>query len=110
MPFELGLDIGCRRFKGGKWSSKRCLILETDKYRYQAALSDMSNSDIEVHKNRPAEVVRVARNWLNAQARSSAPGPAEVWDAFTIFMLDNYQYLRAQGYSRSNISSSLLTS
>src|SRR5688500_11733451 len=28
MPFELGVDVGCRLFKRGKWSRKRCLILE----------------------------------------------------------------------------------
>ena len=39
MPFELGLDIGCIRFKGGKWSRKKCLILEAERYRYKAALS-----------------------------------------------------------------------
>ena len=28
VPFELGLDVGCRLFKGGQWARKRCLILE----------------------------------------------------------------------------------
>ncbi|WP_304282133.1 hypothetical protein [Caulobacter segnis] len=34
MPLELGLDIGCKRFRGAPWSDKRCLILETERYRY----------------------------------------------------------------------------
>lgn len=55
MPFELGLDVGCRRFKRGRWSAKKCLILEAQKYRYQAALSDMSNSDIAVHNDNPVD-------------------------------------------------------
>lgn len=25
MPFELGIDVGCRLFKRGRWSTKRCL-------------------------------------------------------------------------------------
>ena len=58
MPFELGLDVGCRLFKAGRSSGKRCLILEAERYRYQAALSDMSNSDIAAHGNDPEEVVR----------------------------------------------------
>src|SRR5882762_11251280 len=44
MPFELGIDVGCRRFKTG-CRQKVSLILETRKYRYQAALSDMAGSD-----------------------------------------------------------------
>src|SRR5437870_3563281 len=31
MPLELGLDIGCKRFKSGKWQHKRCLILEAER-------------------------------------------------------------------------------
>lgn len=27
MPFELGLDIGCQRFKGDKWSAKKVFDL-----------------------------------------------------------------------------------
>ena len=62
MPFELGLDIGCRVFAHGIQSQKRCLILETEQYEYQKALSDLSNSDIKRHLNKPEEVVRQVRN------------------------------------------------
>jgi hypothetical protein len=55
IPFELGLDVGCRLFKAGRSSEKRCLILEAERYRYQAALSDMSNSDIAAHGNDPVQ-------------------------------------------------------
>ncbi len=104
MPFELGLDVGCIRFRGGKWSSrKKCLILESEKYRYQAALSDMSNSDIGVHGNDPEEVVRIVRDWLVEQAKISAPGPARIWGAFNEFMAYNYDRLKSEGYSDKNI-------
>ena len=68
MPFELGLDVGCRLFKAGRFSEKRCLILEAERYRYQAALSDMSNSDIAVHGNDPVQAAREVRNWLRNEA------------------------------------------
>jgi hypothetical protein len=103
MPFELGIDIGCIRFKGGKWSRKKCLILEEKKYRYQAALSDLSNSDIQAHGKDPKEVVRVVRNWLSAQGRVSAPGPAQIWGAFNDFFGDNYDRLIGEGYSKEDI-------
>ncbi|HLG19789.1 MAG TPA: hypothetical protein VI895_08245 [Bdellovibrionota bacterium] len=104
MPFELGLDVGCRLFGKGTWPNKRCLILETEKYRYQAAISDLSNSDIAVHDDDPQEVVTIVRNWLAANAASKAsPGPSAVWGAFLDFMSDNYDILKARGFSDRDI-------
>ena len=103
MPFELGLDVGCRLFGKGRWSKKRCLILEADQYRYQAAISDLSNSDIGVHGNEPQEVVSEVRNWLNNNAGLQASGPSTIWGAFVDFMSDNYDALKARGFSDRDI-------
>lgn len=103
MPFELGIDVGCRLFKGGARSTKKCLILEAQRYRYQAALSDLSNSDIGVHSNKPEKAAAEIRNWLNTQCRLKAPGPAKIWGAFNDFMGDNYDRLSARGFSPKNI-------
>lgn len=103
MPFELGLDVGCRRFKGGQWTTKRCLILEAERYRYQAAISDLSNSDIAVHGNVPADVITEVRNWLNSHANLNAPGPSRVSGRFTDFMADNYDRLTLRGFSPRDI-------
>ena len=103
MPFELGIDVGCRLFKPGQWSEKKCLILETERYRYQAALSDMSNSDIAVHHNDPIAISTEVRNWLNNEAGLRAPGPAHVWGRFTDFMADNYDALKGRGFSDRDI-------
>jgi hypothetical protein len=103
MPLELGLDVGCRLFGAGLWAGKKCLILETEKYRYQAALSDMSNSDIAVHGSKPVEAARQVRDWLNNEARWHAPGPTRLWGRFTDFMAGNYTELKANGYSDRDI-------
>lgn len=103
MPFELGIDVGCRLFKDGKWSQKCCLILEAERYRYQAAISDLSNSDIGVHENEPERVVTEVRNWLNGQAELRSPGPAKVWGAFIDFMSYNYDHLKGRGFSDKDI-------
>lgn len=103
MPFELGIDVGCRLFKGGGWAQKKCLILEAQRYRYQAALSDLSSSDIAVHHNKPKDVVIEVRNWLNNQCRLNAAGPAKIWGAFTDFMADNYDKLLERGFSPRDI-------
>jgi len=104
MPFELGIDIGCRLFNTGRWNDKRCLILEAERYRFQKAISDLSNSDIGVHNNQPEEVVYEVRNWLNNEAGLRAPGPSEVWTFFLKFMADNYDDLKARGFSDRDIN------
>ena len=42
MPFELGLDFGCRRFGAGRLARKVILVLEQERFRYQAAISDLA--------------------------------------------------------------------
>lgn len=64
MSFELGLDLGCRDFGTGYLSEKKCLILETEKYRYQKVLSDISGNDIKAHKSEPETLLRQVRNWV----------------------------------------------
>lgn len=104
MPLELGLDIGCKRFKGGVHADKRCLILETERYRYQAALSDLSNSDIEAHGNRPVKALTAVRNWLNSEAKLDAKGPTHIWARFTDFIAYADDILLGKHYSRSDIN------
>ncbi len=104
MPFELGLDVGCRHFKGEGWSDKKCLILEAERYRYQQAISDISGSDIATHKNEPEEIVVACRNWLSGQLGLKSAGPAKIWGAFNEFMADNYDKLTARGFSKKNIN------
>jgi hypothetical protein len=103
MPFELGLEVGCRLFSGGRWAEKKCLILEAERYRYQAAISDMSNSDIAIHGNDPIEASLQVRNWLNNEAGLRAAGPSQLWGRFTDFMADNYTALLVKGYSDRDI-------
>ena len=103
MPFELGMDVGCRRFGEGRAAEKRCLILEAERYRYQAALSDMSGSDIAVHGNDPVEAAVQVRNWLRTSVRLRAPGPSLVWGRFTDFMAAAYVKLVDAGHSEEDV-------
>ena len=64
MPFELGLDFGCRQYGKGRLREKKILILEVQPHRYKAALSDLGGSDIEAHANEPYRVIRSIRGWL----------------------------------------------
>jgi hypothetical protein len=103
MPLELGIDIGCKRFKKGKWRTKRCLILETERYRYQAAISDLSNSDIFAHNNDPQQIVEGVRNWLVQEANARKVPVSQVWGAFLDFMTINYDRLIADNWTKADI-------
>lgn len=103
MPFELGIDFGCRLFGSTLLRTKRCLVLETDRYRYQTAISDLAGSDIAAHDDNPETLVAEVRNWLNHQAGLRAPGPARIWVDFLNFMADNGDELKRRGFSDADI-------
>lgn len=75
MPFELGLDIGCRNFGEGRLKEKRCLVLEKERFRYQAALSDLSGSDISSHDDQPDQIVSCVRTWITSRPESMRADP-----------------------------------
>lgn len=103
MPFELGIDVACRLFKRGRSSTKKCLILETERFRYQRALSDLSNSDIMSHNNEPQDVVAVIRSWLVNAAGLRSVGAAAIWYSFNDFLASNYEDLKSRGFSEIDI-------
>jgi hypothetical protein len=73
MPMELGLHLGARLFGSGRHRRKRALILEAQPHRYDAALSDISGQDIEVHANDPGQAIRCVRNWLSEHRAPNEP-------------------------------------
>lgn len=103
MPFELGIDFGCRLYGRGPQKGKRFLILEAEPHRYRAALSDLSVSDIESHVNEPYRVVGIVRNGLKNVHPMHAAGPAKITGAFSDFMAQNYDDLMAKGFSPTDI-------
>ncbi len=103
MPFELGLDIGCRVFSQSKYSAKRCLILEEKRYRCKAALSDLSNSDTKSHGNEPTRIVRQIRNWFVENGLKNALSPTKIWYLFTDFMADFYREREEEGFNADDI-------
>lgn len=76
MPMELGIHLGARLFGEKRHRRKRALILEAQSHRYDAALSDISGQDIEVHSNDPDQAIRCVRNWLSEhRPRTAVPLP-----------------------------------
>lgn len=103
MPFELGVDFGCRLFGRPSQRKKRTLVLEAKPHRYKASISDLAGADIECHDDEPYKVIGVVRNWLRNVCLDTAPGPAQISSAFTDFMAQNFDALTVEGFSPQDI-------
>lgn len=103
MPFELGLDFGCRTFFGQGRDQKRLLILEEKQYRYQVGLSDLAGCDIEAHGGKFETAIRKVRNWLVSEAHANAGGAQQIVNAYVTFQEWNYEKCLAAGFSEDDI-------
>lgn len=103
LAFELGIDIGCRLFKAGRAKNKKCLVLETEKYRIRRALSDLAGSDIKHHNNDPELIVREVRNWFVENGLKKAASATGIWVRFNKFMVDFYYQRKKEGYKANDL-------
>jgi hypothetical protein len=91
MPFELGLFLGARRFGSAGQRRKSCLVLDTDPFRFQRFISDISGQDITPHNDDPGRVMTAVRNWLSNSLPPREPifpGGTEVKRLFDRFQGD----------------------
>ncbi len=103
MPFELGLDYGCRQYGTDRLSTKVILILEEERYRYQATISDLAGSDIEAHQGSYEIAVRKVRNWLVGMPDFKAIGAARVLADYEDFQEWYLDLQRSLGSSEEDI-------
>ena len=103
MPFELGIDFGCRHYGSSQLSRKVILILEEKQYRYQAAISDLAGSDIEAHGGNYETVVRKVRNWLTGQSGFERIGAAYILAEYEHFQKWHYVRQLQAGFSEEDI-------
>lgn len=88
MPFELGLDIGCKELNSG-YKDKKHLILETEPFRYQKFISDISGYDARSHGNKKNEVIQIVSDWLRTELnRHDLPNGKQIIDDYKIFEID----------------------
>ncbi len=103
MPFELGLDFGCRRYGGEQFSQKVILVLEEQPYRYQAAISDLAGVDVKAHGGEYATAVRKVRNWLTDLGGFECVGPARILAEYEDFQEWYYERQLKAGFSHDDI-------
>lgn len=105
MPFELGIEYGCRLFGSDHLRGKRCLILERAKYDYMRALSDLSGVDIKSHDNDPAKVVRAIHDWfVETVGLRNIDSPTQIWYRFNDFASDFYTQRESEGFSNEDLN------
>jgi hypothetical protein len=103
MPFELGIDYGCKEYSGHPYSDKRLLVLEERKFRYQAALSDLSGCDIHVHEGDFQKAIKAVRAWLVSEARAKKIAPTVILNGYSDFQEWHYERQLSEGYSEEDI-------
>lgn len=105
MPFELGLDMGCKRFGGASASKKRILVLDREQYRYQIFLSDIAGQDIRAHRGEVDLAATVVRNWLRTTSgRTTIPGDGFIRSEFAAFAIALPEMCEAGHLDRNALS------
>jgi hypothetical protein len=105
MPFELGIEYGCRHFSHDRLGDKRCLILERKRYDFMRALSDLSGVDIKNHDDDPFGVVREVRNWfVETVGLRDVESPTAIWYQFNSFTNDFYDKRKREGFSDKDLN------
>ena len=87
MPLELGIFLGAKKFGIAEQKRKKCLILDTEPYRYQQFISDIAGQDIQAHNDTSEVIVKIVRDWLrNASRRETIPSGSIIWERYQEFM------------------------
>jgi len=99
MPFELGLDYGCRSFSNMA-IEKEFLILETKPYDYMKAISDINGLDIKNHNDEPEKIVECVREWfVETVGLRKVNGSLKIWYEFADFSTKLFDTKFTQYYS-----------
>lgn len=87
MPLELGFFLAAKQYGGERQKEKRCLIFDTEAYRYQQFISDLNGMDITAHDDDARTMVQSVRNFLfTTSRRKTIPTALNLlnsYDAFT---------------------------
>lgn len=106
MPYEMGLDLGCFNFGNAQQRSKKCLILEKVKNRYDIVISDISGQDIEEHNNSPRKLIGKVMKWLfdtGAIKSSERIGLTAIWSKYLDCNAKIEVTLTSSGFTKKEI-------
>jgi hypothetical protein len=105
MPFELGIDFGCRRFGTPDQRTKSFLILEEQDHRYLRTLSDLRGSDLHFPRGDYKIAIARVRNWLvQVCGLENVAGPSGILDKYSDFQGWHYNHQLSNGFSEADIA------
>jgi hypothetical protein len=105
MPLELGVFLGAKRFGRKSQKSKRCIILDKDKYRYQSYISDIAGQDIHSHLGKTAVLIEELASWLRREnSDPKVPGGRRMMSEFTLFQKKLPKICSARGLEPAELT------
>jgi hypothetical protein len=105
IPFELGIDYGCRSVAGGYLRKKRFLVLGAKLHDYKRALSDLGGIDAKSHANDQEKAVIALRNWFvdTVHLKKVLSGSA-LFEKFVDFRANFFDQKKKDGFSRQDLN------
>ena len=103
LPFELGIDFGCKEYGRGRLRDKKCLILEKKQHRYRTVISDISGNDIKAHGNNAQKILTCTRNWIYENINNTVISATRMWQRYNEFYTNFELLLEEDGYDRKDI-------
>jgi len=89
MPLEVGLFLGAKRFGGKRQREKRCIIFDSEQYRYQRFMSDIAGQDVHAHGNDVTTVIKELSAWFRTvSGLKNIPGGALISTEFDQFSIE----------------------
>jgi hypothetical protein len=86
MPLELGMFLGAKEFGVKEQRLKECLILDRERYRYQAFCSDIAGQDIHTHSGDAVSAISAVRAFLaNKRPTELIPGATVIARRYEVF-------------------------
>lgn len=104
MPLELGIFLGAKRFGDHRHSDKRCMIQDTEQYRYQMFISDLAGMDIKAHGGDPRVMVQHVRDFLlTASRRRTIPPTVDLLNSYDQFIVALPDLAQASGLNPADL-------
>jgi hypothetical protein len=105
MPLELGIFIGAREFGVKEQRLKEALILDRERYRYQAFCSDIAGQDILTHSGDALSAIVAVRTFLaNKRVTETLPSGSKIARRFAVFSGELPGALREHELSPADLS------
>ncbi len=107
MPFELGLDLGCKRYRTSNQKDKLLLILDTERDRYRQFISDIAGQDIATHNGNVRIVISIVRDWLRPHLQPLAvktQSGATIYRRYKEFQAELSSYCANLNWDVDNLS------